>query len=55
MTPSTPRPFYTEVKDMAVCPKSEIDEILRKRDLVALREMLKNSAYCSIEGFLLPP
>ena len=43
MTPSTPAPlFYAEVKDMVVRSQPEIDEILRKRDLVALREMLKN-------------
>ena len=39
---SIPPLFSAEVKDMVVRSQSEIDEALRKRDLVAVREMLKN-------------
>lgn len=39
---SIPPLFSAEVKAMVVRSQSEIDEVLRKRDLVALQEMLKN-------------
>ena len=42
MMPSISSPFYAEVKNMVVRSQSEIDELLLKRDLVALREMRKN-------------
>ena len=42
MMPSISSPFYAEVKNMVVRSQSEIDELLLKHDLVALREMLKN-------------
>lgn len=38
-----PLPFFSaEVKDMIGSSQSEVAEVLRKRDLVGLREMLKN-------------
>ena len=39
---SIPSLFSAEVKNMVVRSQSEIAELLQKRDLVMLREMLKN-------------
>lgn len=41
---SIPPLFSAEVKNMVVRSQSEIDEALPKRDLVALREILKNQS-----------